>query len=117
MAIRCERRDKSLRNRFEIVGDVNGRSARPMSEQPVNFADGIQTTGEFLQEPLNVLSAQCNIGLIDALGLQSQQRREHGEMIGDAVVRFIDQLACERDRRRLRRIRGVPASSSPSTSK
>jgi hypothetical protein len=68
-----------------------------MSEQPVNFADGVQTTGEFLQEPLNVLSAQWNIRPIDALGLQSHQRREHGEMIGDAVIRFIGQLACERD--------------------
>ena len=31
--------------------------------------------------------------LIEALGLQSHQRREHG-VIGDAVVRFIGQLAC-----------------------
>jgi hypothetical protein len=36
--------------------------------------------------------------LIDALGLQSHQRREHGEMIGDAVVRFIGRSAWERDR-------------------
>jgi hypothetical protein len=36
--------------------------------------------------------------LIDALGLQSRQRREHGEMIGDAVVRFIGRSAWERDR-------------------
>ncbi len=71
-----------------------------MSEQPVNFADCVQTTGEFLQEPLNVLSAQWNIRPIDALDVQSHQRREHGEMIGDAVVRFIGQLAWERDRQR-----------------
>jgi hypothetical protein len=68
-----------------------------MSEQPVNFADGVQATGEFLQKPLNVLSAHCTMPLIDALGLQSHQRCEHSEMIGDAVVRFIGQLACERD--------------------
>ena len=29
---------------------------------------------------------------------------EHGEMIGDAVVRFIGQLACERDCPRMRRL-------------
>ena len=57
MAIRRQGRHKPLRNRFEIVGDVDGRSARPMSEQPVNFAAGVQTTGEFFQEPPNVLSA------------------------------------------------------------
>ena len=77
-----------------------------MREQPVNFADGLQTAGEFLQEPLNVLSAQCHMRPIDALGLQSHQRREHGEMIGDAMVGFIGQLACERDCLRLRRLEG-----------
>ncbi len=69
MVIRRQGRHKPLRNRFEIVGDVDGRSARPMSEQPVNFADGIQAAGEILQEPLNVPRAQCNLGLTDALGL------------------------------------------------
>jgi hypothetical protein len=40
---------------------------------------------------------RCHLRPTNALRLQPHQRREHGQMIGDAVVRFIGQLACERD--------------------
>ena len=77
-----------------------------MREQPVNLGHRVQATGKFLEELLNVVGAPGSLGSTGALGLQPHQRRERGQMIGDAVVGFIGQRVSEGVGLRLRRLEG-----------
>jgi hypothetical protein len=81
-----------------------GLLLRRLQREPVNFGHGLQPTRVFLQGPLNVLCTQRNPRPTDALGLQLHQPREHGQMIGDATVRFLGQMARDSGCLRLRRL-------------
>jgi hypothetical protein len=54
----------------------------------VDLSDGIESSRELLQKVLNLLSAQCPVCSAEALCLKAQERAEHSEVIGDAMIRL-----------------------------